>query len=86
MNDTPNNLYAFRQRIDQSTYSSDIIQLIQEIEQLLSSSEDVANDLMIDAFQALQGLTREKRKKRRNKRRQNGKYTQKKPETKQQRK
>src|SRR6266849_2835509 len=60
MNDIPNNLYyEYKQKIGQSAYSNDIIQLIREIEQLLSSSEDVANDLMIDAFQALQGLTRE---------------------------
>src|SRR6266704_2331104 len=31
MNDIPNNLYTFRQRIDQSKQSSEVIKLIQEI-------------------------------------------------------
>jgi len=60
MNDIPNNLYyEYKQKIGQSAYSSEIIQLIREIEQHLLSSEDVASNLLIDAFQALQWLTRE---------------------------
>jgi len=58
MNDIPNSLYVFKQRIYQSTYSSEIVQLIQEIEHFCSF-DDIANDFLVDAFQALRGLTRE---------------------------
>ena len=61
MNDFPSNLYTFRQRIDQSTQSTEVVELIQEIEPLLlneNTSSD-AYDLLVVAFQALQELTRD---------------------------
>jgi hypothetical protein len=60
MNDIPNNLYTFRQRIDQSKQSIEVIKLIQEIDPLLSNGNTYSDayDLLVIAFQALQELTR----------------------------
>ncbi len=61
MNNSPNNFYLFRQRIDQSTQSGEIVVLIQEIDSLRSDEGISLNayDLLVVAFQALQELTRE---------------------------
>lgn len=59
MNGNPNNFFIFRQRIDQSTTSEEVVGLIQEIDALLAN-EETASDayaLLLDAFQALTNLT-----------------------------
>jgi len=60
MNDIPNDFYTLRQRIDQSTHNGEIIQIIQEIAQFISSdnADSEAYDLLADAFQASQRFTR----------------------------
>src|SRR6266702_4605895 len=61
MNEMSNNLYAIRQKIDQSTRSDEFVQVIEEITRHLAGDQNSREwyQLLVDAFQSLRTLTSE---------------------------